>query len=183
MSTRATSLGYVRGVLLYRASSNFFSKSSTADHSSPVTRRSRTPTMSQISQPLYIIVFGYPPDKYSVTAEYFKSLGDSTDADPNTEITNCFRIGYRDPGDAMRAVRKNGEILAGSWMVGAKWAVSACFMSSSPWLTTLMNRIQRRLRLYLDRHYVRAWTPVLRRMRWPSMSLSLRHIWVPAPRR
>ncbi|PBK69047.1 hypothetical protein ARMSODRAFT_975341 [Armillaria solidipes] len=91
-------------------------RSSTADHSSPLTRRSRTPTMSQNSQPLYIIVFGYPPDKYSVTAEYFKSLGDSTDADPNTEITNCFRIGYRDPGDAMRAVRKNGEILAGSWM-------------------------------------------------------------------
>ncbi|KAK0466774.1 uncharacterized protein EV420DRAFT_1635816 [Desarmillaria tabescens] len=97
-------------------------RSSTADQSSPLTRRSRTPTISQNSQPLYIIVFGYPPDKYSVTAEYFKSLGDSTDADPSTEIMNCFRIGYRDPGDAMRAVRKNGEILAGSWMVGAKWA-------------------------------------------------------------
>ncbi|KAK0489349.1 hypothetical protein IW261DRAFT_1444483 [Armillaria novae-zelandiae] len=97
-------------------------RSSTVDHSSPLTRRSRTPTMPQNSQPLYIIVFGYPPDKYSVTAEYFKSLGDSTDADPNTEIMNCFRIGYRDLGDAMRAVRKNGEILAGSWMVGAKWA-------------------------------------------------------------
>ena len=24
----------------------------------------------------------------------------------------------------MRAVRKNGEVFAGSWMVGAKWAVS-----------------------------------------------------------
>lgn len=71
---------------------------------------------------LYIIVFGYPPDKYSVTVEYFKTLGDSTDADPNTEIANCFKIGYKDPADAMRAVRKNGEILGGSWMVGAKWA-------------------------------------------------------------
>jgi nuclear pore complex protein Nup53 len=50
-------------------------------------------------------------------------MGETTDADQNTEILNCFRIGYKDPGDAMRAVRKNGEVLSGSWMVGAKWAV------------------------------------------------------------
>jgi hypothetical protein len=81
---------------------------------------------------LYIIVFGYPPDKYSLTAEYFQSLtgGGSasvSDPDPHAEIVNCFRIGYRDPADAMRAVRKNGEVLGGSWMVGAKWAVSGAF--------------------------------------------------------
>lgn len=75
-------------------------------------------------QPLYIIVFGYPPDKYSQTVEYFRSLGDATEPDPNREIVNCFRIGYRDPGDAMRAVRKNGEVLGSTWMVGVKWAVS-----------------------------------------------------------
>jgi hypothetical protein len=40
------------------------------------------------------------------------------------QITNCFRIGYRDFGEAMRAVKRNGEILGGSYMVGAKWAVS-----------------------------------------------------------
>ena len=40
------------------------------------------------------------------------------------QITNCFRIGYRDFGEGMRAVKRNGEILAGSYMVGAKWAVS-----------------------------------------------------------
>ncbi|KAJ7879320.1 hypothetical protein B0H14DRAFT_3435201 [Mycena olivaceomarginata] len=45
-----------------------------------------------------------------------------SDPDPHAEIVNCFRIGYRDPADAMRAVRKNGEVLGGSWMVGAKWA-------------------------------------------------------------
>ncbi|KAJ3852748.1 hypothetical protein EV368DRAFT_40405 [Lentinula lateritia] len=86
--------------------------------------RTRTPPAprSSSSAPLYVIVFGYPADKYSVTVEYFKSLGDTTEADPNTEIVNCFRIGYHDPGEAMRAVRKNGEILGGSWMVGAKWA-------------------------------------------------------------
>lgn len=73
---------------------------------------------------IYIIVFGYPADKYSLTVEYFKSLGASTEPDQNTEIINCFRIGYHDAGDAMRAVRKNGEVLGGTWMIGAKWAVS-----------------------------------------------------------
>lgn len=72
----------------------------------------------------YVIVFGYPADKYSVTAEYFKSIGDTTDPDPNTQIMNCFRIGYKDFGEAMRAVKRNGEILGGSYMIGAKWAVS-----------------------------------------------------------
>ncbi|KAJ7304549.1 hypothetical protein DFH08DRAFT_758750 [Mycena albidolilacea] len=93
-------------------------------------RRPPPPSSSstQAQQPmLYIIVFGYPPDKYSLTAEYFQSLtgGGSasvSDPDPHAEIVNCFRIGYRDPADAMRAVRKNGEVLGGSWMVGAKWA-------------------------------------------------------------
>ncbi|KAK7456437.1 hypothetical protein VKT23_010685 [Stygiomarasmius scandens] len=105
-------------------------KASTAgDHpfSFSTSRRPRTPTAASTSTgsssaPLYVIVFGYPADKYSVTVEYFKSLGATTDADPNTEIVNCFRIGYHDPGDAMRAVRKNGEILGGSWMIGTKWA-------------------------------------------------------------
>lgn len=72
----------------------------------------------------YVIVFGYPPDKYSVTTEYFKSIGDTTDPDPNMQITNCFRIGFRDFGEGMRAVKRNGEILGGSYMIGAKWAVS-----------------------------------------------------------
>ncbi|KAF8624154.1 hypothetical protein AX17_007216 [Amanita inopinata Kibby_2008] len=81
------------------------------------------PTTHQPHQPpLYVIVFGYPPDRYSITVEYFKSLGDTTDPDLNTEIVNCFKIGFRDPGDAMRAVRKSGEVLGGTWMVGVKWA-------------------------------------------------------------
>ncbi|KDQ26321.1 hypothetical protein PLEOSDRAFT_1077336 [Pleurotus ostreatus PC15] len=89
---------------------------------SPPQRHARTPSTPQNNQASYIVVFGYPPDKYSQTVEYFKSLGDSTEADNHTEVMNCFRIGYNDPGDALRAVRKNGEILGGSWMVGAKWA-------------------------------------------------------------
>ncbi|KAH9072226.1 hypothetical protein EDB83DRAFT_2361782 [Lactarius deliciosus] len=85
---------------------------------------SRTPQPSshQTLEPLYVVVFGYPPDKYSVAVEYFKQLGETTDPDPNTEISNCFKIGFRHPGEAMWAVRKNGEIVSGSWMVGVKWA-------------------------------------------------------------
>ncbi|THH02650.1 hypothetical protein EW026_g215 [Hermanssonia centrifuga] len=79
-------------------------------------------TSAPTAKPLHVVVFGYPPDKYSVTAEYFRSLGDSTEPDQNTEIMNCFRIGYTNPGEAMRAVRKNGEVLGGAWMIGVKWA-------------------------------------------------------------
>ncbi|KDQ61654.1 hypothetical protein JAAARDRAFT_31119 [Jaapia argillacea MUCL 33604] len=91
----------------------------------PISRTPQPTPNTQTSQPLFVIVFGYPPDKYTATVEYFKSLGDTTDADPNTEILNCFRIGFNDPGEALRAVRKNGEVLGGCWMVGAKWADAA----------------------------------------------------------
>jgi nuclear pore complex protein Nup53 len=74
-------------------------------------------------EPLYVVVFGYPPDKYSVAIEYFKQLGETTDPDLNTEISNCFKIGFKNPVDAVWAVRKNGEVVGGSWMVGVKWAV------------------------------------------------------------
>jgi hypothetical protein len=86
------------------------------------TRQPHPLSVSTLAEIHYVIVFGYPPDKYSVTAEYFKSIGDTTEPDPNTQITNCFRIGYRDFGEGMRAVKRNGEILSGSYMVGAKWA-------------------------------------------------------------
>ena len=90
-------------------------------------RHAYTPSIShntQIPQHTFVVVFGYPADKFSLTAEYFKSLGEATEPEKHLEITNCFRIGYVDIGDAMRAVRKNGEVIAGSWMIGAKWAVS-----------------------------------------------------------
>ncbi|KAJ3496190.1 hypothetical protein NMY22_g19845 [Coprinellus aureogranulatus] len=80
------------------------------------------PVNNNTEQPIYIIVFGYPADKFTVTVEYFKRSGASTDADPSTEILNCFRIGYNDPATALRAVRKNGEVLESSFMIGVKWA-------------------------------------------------------------
>jgi len=95
-----------------RSASNFESSMS----------RTPQPSSHQTLEPLYVIVFGYPPDKYSVAVEYFKQLGETTDPDPNTEISNCFKIGFKHPGEAMWAVRKNGETVGGSWMVGVKWA-------------------------------------------------------------
>jgi len=104
----------------------FQPRNSVAQSSSAFSSRQNHPlSVSTLTEIHYVIVFGYPPDKYSVTAEYFKSIGDTTDPDPNTQITNCFRIGYRDFGEGMRAVKRNGEILSGSYMVGAKWADQA----------------------------------------------------------
>jgi hypothetical protein len=104
----------------------FQPRNSLADSSSAFSSRQNHPlSVSTLTEIHYVIVFGYPPDKYTVTVEYFKSIGDATEPDPNTQITNCFRIGYRDFGEGMRAVKRNGEILSGSYMVGAKWADQA----------------------------------------------------------
>ena len=92
--------------------------------SSSLRRHAHTSSTAQIPQHTFVVVFGYPADKYSFTADYFKSLGEATEPEKHLEVTNCFRIGYVDIGDAMRAVRKNGDVFAGSWMIGAKWAVS-----------------------------------------------------------
>jgi len=98
-------------------------------HSSPAKPYSPSfdqSTSASSQQPLFVIIFGYPPDKYTATLEYFRSLGgdvsDTTEPTPNTQIVNCFKIGFNNPGDAVRAVRKNGEVLGGCWMVGVKWA-------------------------------------------------------------
>ena len=98
----------------------------------PPTRRTPKPTQTQSSSatPLFVLVFGYPPEGYSTTAQYFQDLGDATDPE-ETGVQNCFRIGYRNPTDALRAVRKNGEVL-GNWMVGAMWAVSVYSLGFPP---------------------------------------------------
>jgi hypothetical protein len=93
----------------------------------PVRSPVPAPALHSQQEPLYVIVFGYPVERYELTLQFFRSLGDSTEAEEVGEIVNAFRIGYRNPGEAMRAVRKNGEILAGSWMIGAKWAVRVVY--------------------------------------------------------
>ena len=102
-------------------------------------RTDATPSTAPIS---YVIVFGYPPDKYSVIVEYFKSLGAATEPEPNAEIVNCFRIGFRDPGDAARVVRRNGEVLGGTWMAGVKWAVRRLPFPPVLFLDGLMTFVQ-----------------------------------------
>jgi len=107
---------------------SFVSSRSQSAHSQQSALLPQTPKpQGPDSQLLYIIVFGYPPDKYTATLEYFKLLGgegETTDATPHSQITNCFKLGFNNPADALRAVRKNGEVIGGTWMVGVKWAVS-----------------------------------------------------------
>ncbi|KAI0047240.1 hypothetical protein FA95DRAFT_1559303 [Auriscalpium vulgare] len=101
----------------HRSNANFGSSSLFQSHRTPPSAAPRA-----ANEPTYVIVFGYPADKFSVAVEYFKQFGASTEPDPNTEIVNCFRIGFNQPGDALSAVRKNGSVINGSWMVGVKWA-------------------------------------------------------------
>jgi nuclear pore complex protein Nup53 len=97
----------------------------------------RAAPLSASNEPLYVIVFGYPLDKYSVTVEYFTQLGEATLPEPSNDLINAFRIGYRRPADAMRAVRKSGEVIGGSWMIGVKWEV----LCSILFLLHILNRL------------------------------------------
>ena len=54
----------------------------------------------------------------------FNSLGDCQPPTPGPEGANWFKIAYKHEWEAARAVRKNGELINGAWMVGVKWAVS-----------------------------------------------------------
>jgi len=62
--------------------------------------------------------------------EYFKSLGDATEPEPDGYVLNCFKIGYQNTADAMRAIGKNGDVIRGSFMIATKWAVSIPTFSS-----------------------------------------------------
>ena len=117
-------------------------------------RPAQSQTMSRPStssenppKPVYVVVFGYPLDKYSLTVDYFRSIGEATEPEPNTEIVNCFRIGYSNPTEAMRAIRKNGETLSGAWMIGVKWAVRFVHLYTMN-CTKILNRTQSKRKLY-----------------------------------
>ncbi len=79
--------------------------------------------------PLHVVVFGYPPFRYSSTVAYFKSLADggTTDVEPSQDVENAFNIVYNEVWEAARAWQRNGDIISGDggrWMIGVKWAVS-----------------------------------------------------------
>lgn len=71
-----------------------------------------------------LIVFGYPPDKYDSATKLFQSLGETNEPESGPPGANFFKIGFKNRWEAARAVRKNGELVSGTWMVGVKWAVS-----------------------------------------------------------
>ncbi|THH07314.1 hypothetical protein EW145_g3455 [Phellinidium pouzarii] len=89
--------------------------------------RISSPSPSVSHQILSVIVFGYPPSRYSSTAAHFQSVGDGGTTEPELsfDVENAFKIGYKQPWEAARAWRRNGEIISGEggrWMVGVKWA-------------------------------------------------------------
>lgn len=103
-------------------------------------RFSRRPShvpASQPAQPVHVMVFGYPPDEYSSMVEYFKSLGDATEPEPDKRVNNCFRIGYQNTADAVRAIGKNGDVIRGTFMIATKWAVSILFNAYPEYSLTL----------------------------------------------
>ncbi|KAH8108320.1 hypothetical protein DFH11DRAFT_1517057 [Phellopilus nigrolimitatus] len=90
-------------------------------------RNSTTTPSPPAHQTLYVIVFGYPPSRYSSTVAHFQSIVDGGTSDPemSSDAENAFKIGYKQPWEAARAWRRNGEIISGEggrWMVGVKWA-------------------------------------------------------------
>ena len=86
------------------------------------------------SQRLFVTVFGYPHSRYSSTIAFFQSIAESgcTEPELSVDVENAFTIGYNQPWEAARALRKNGEIISGEggrWMIGVKWVV--CFRIGS----------------------------------------------------
>ncbi|KAF6760712.1 hypothetical protein DFP72DRAFT_1003355 [Ephemerocybe angulata] len=85
-------------------------------------RHTKVPPVAPTNeQCVYVIVFGYPPDRQATTAEYFQALGGVTGAETIDDLRNAFRMGFQNLGDAARAVRKNGEVLQKEYMIGVKF--------------------------------------------------------------
>lgn len=94
---------------------------------------SSTQTPPAQYQILYVIVFGFPQARASITIAHFQGLaaGGTTEPEALSDVENAFKIGYRQPWEAARAVRKNGETIGGEggrWMIGVKWMVR-CFIT------------------------------------------------------
>ncbi|KLO12690.1 hypothetical protein SCHPADRAFT_904842 [Schizopora paradoxa] len=111
----------------HRIKQNFYS---TPSRSTNVTnKQSGAQAQSSQFQTLYVVVFGYPTTRFSPTAAHFQSLaeGGTTEIEICSDVENAFKLGYKFPWEAARALRKNGEIVSGEggrWIVGVKWADS-----------------------------------------------------------
>jgi len=77
-----------------------------------------------------VIVFGFPPYLYHDIVHHFTSIGDTVSVDPPPSLDagrNWITIVYKNPWEAARALRRNGEILTigkEECMIGVKWADS-----------------------------------------------------------
>jgi len=65
----------------------------------------------------FVLVFGFPPEQYSSVASTFASA-DASPPERASDTTNWFKIGYRSTWDAQRALRRNGEVVDGLFMIG-----------------------------------------------------------------
>ncbi|KZW00042.1 hypothetical protein EXIGLDRAFT_831111 [Exidia glandulosa HHB12029] len=82
--------------------------------------RSPPPSQQQQQQTTYyVVVFGFPPEEYAQTANLFAASGETTAPQPCThEGGNWFKIGFRSQYDFNRALRRNGELINGTYMIG-----------------------------------------------------------------
>lgn len=97
-----------------------------------------------------LIVFGFPPNLQSSVLKEFASIAplvynsiqdpspsapssstaSSASSDVSPTGSNWFTIAYDNDWAALRALRKNGDIIAGSAMIGVKWADSTKALDS-----------------------------------------------------
>lgn len=87
------------------------------------------------SQSCKITVFGFNPSLLSSVLQYFSAIApvvynSSSDTSPTHDAgtaapppgANWVTIGYENEWSALRALRRNGEVLGGNTMIGVKWA-------------------------------------------------------------
>lgn len=77
---------------------------------------------SQSTSGSNVVVFGFPRDKYEEIVGVFVAMGDSSVIE-SPVACNWVTISYKNSWEAARAIRRNGEIIGGTTMIGVKWAV------------------------------------------------------------
>jgi len=97
----------------------------------------QTTSSSSSSQSYKITVFGFNPTLLSSVLQYFGAIApivynSSSDTSPSKDGgssaasapagANWVTVGYENEWSALRALRRNGEVLGGNTMVGVKWA-------------------------------------------------------------
>ncbi|KAM0752292.1 hypothetical protein T439DRAFT_324364 [Meredithblackwellia eburnea MCA 4105] len=99
------------------------------EQSEPLRRPALSHTPSSTTQPIPqpqvvkvypVYIFGFPSSALSLVLDHFTPLGTITRTIPSPEGGNWVTIDFVEPWAAMRAARKNGEVLGGVLMIGVK---------------------------------------------------------------